>query len=122
MRLLFVLPTIVLTALGIAAVLGTNEMRIIFGHLLPSFLSHIIASLTLSIPGLILSETSLSFIGLGLRPPTISWGVLMKEAQNLIVVANAPWLLVPGLFIVVTVLSFNFMGDGLRDAADPYGR
>jgi peptide/nickel transport system permease protein len=85
-------------------------------------LSHIIASLTLSIPGLILSETGLSFIGLGLRPPTISWGVLMKEAQNLIVVAKAPWLLLPGLFIVVTVLSFNFMGDGLRDAADPYGR
>jgi peptide/nickel transport system permease protein len=105
-----------------AQLCGTREMRIIFRHLLPSFLSHIIASLTLSIPGLILSETSLSFIGLGLRPPTISWGVLMKEAQNLIVVANAPWLLIPGLFIVVTVLSFNFMGDGLRDAADPYGR
>jgi len=105
-----------------AQLCGTNEMRIIFRHLLPSFLSHIIASLTLSIPGLILSETSLSFIGLGLRPPTVSWGVLLKEAQNLIVVANAPWLLIPGLFIVVTVLSFNFMGDGLRDAADPYGR
>jgi peptide/nickel transport system permease protein len=101
---------------------GTSEMRIIFRHLLPSFLSHIIASLTLSIPGLILSETSLSFIGLGLRPPTISWGVLMKEAQNLVVVAKAPWLLAPGLFIVITVLSFNFMGDGLRDAADPYVR
>ena len=101
---------------------GATELRIIFRHLLPSFLSHIIASLTLSIPGLILSETALSFIGLGLRPPTISWGVLMKEAQNLIVVAKAPWLLVPGLFIVVTVLSFNFVGDGLRDAADPYGR
>ncbi len=101
---------------------GTGELRIIFRHLLPSFLSHIIASLTLSIPGLILSETALSFIGLGLRPPTISWGVLMKEAQNLVVVARAPWLLVPGLFIVVTVLSFNFMGDGLRDAADPYVR
>jgi peptide/nickel transport system permease protein len=101
---------------------GTSELRIIFRHLLPSFLSHIIASLTLSIPGLILSETSLSFIGLGLRPPTISWGVLMKEAQNLVVVAKAPWLLLPGLFIVITVLSFNFMGDGLRDAADPYVR
>ncbi len=101
---------------------GTSELRIILRHLLPSFLSHIIASLTLSIPGLILSETSLSFIGLGLRPPTISWGVLMKESQNLVVVAKAPWLLIPGLFIVVTVLSFNFMGDGLRDAADPYVR
>jgi peptide/nickel transport system permease protein len=101
---------------------GTTELRIIFRHLLPSFLSHIIASLTLSIPGLILSETSLSFIGLGLRPPTISWGVLMREAQNLVVVAKAPWLLTPGLLIVITVLSFNFMGDGLRDAADPYVR
>ncbi len=101
---------------------GTTELRIIFRHLLPSFLSHIIASLTLSIPGLILSETSLSFIGLGLRPPTISWGVLMREAQNLVVVAKAPWLLIPGLLIVITVLSFNFMGDGLRDAADPYVR
>ncbi|MFL7808828.1 MAG: ABC transporter permease [Anaerolineae bacterium] len=105
-----------------AQLCGTNELRIIFRHLLPSFLSYIIASLTLSIPGLILSETSLSFIGLGLRPPTISWGVLMREAQNLIVVAKAPWLLIPGLLIVVTVLSFNFMGDGLRDAADPYVR
>jgi peptide/nickel transport system permease protein len=105
-----------------AQLCGTSELRIIFRHLLPSFLSYIIASLTLSIPGLILSETSLSFIGLGLRPPTISWGVLMKEAQNLVVVAKAPWLLLPGLFIVVTVLSFNFMGDGLRDAADPYVR
>jgi peptide/nickel transport system permease protein len=105
-----------------AQLCGSSDMRIIFRHLLPSFLSHIIASLTLSIPGLILSETSLSFIGLGLRPPTISWGVLMKEAQNLIVVAKAPWLLFPGLLIVTTVLSFNFMGDGLRDAADPYVR
>jgi peptide/nickel transport system permease protein len=105
-----------------AKLCGNNELSIIFKHLLPSFLSHIIASLTLSIPGLILSETSLSFIGLGLRPPTISWGVLMKESQNLVVVAKAPWLLIPGLFIVVTVLSFNFMGDGLRDAADPYVR
>ncbi|MBN1641641.1 MAG: ABC transporter permease [Anaerolineae bacterium] len=105
-----------------AKLCGTTELRIIFRHLLPSFLSHIIASLTLSIPGLILSETSLSFIGLGLRPPTISWGVLMKEAQNLVVVAQAPWLLIPGILIVITVLSFNFMGDGLRDAADPYVR
>ena len=105
-----------------AQICGSSELRIVFRHLLPSFLSHIIASLTLSIPGLILSETSLSYLGLGLRPPTISWGVLMSEAQNLIVVALAPWLLIPGLFIVMTVLSFNFMGDGLRDAADPYSR
>jgi peptide/nickel transport system permease protein len=105
-----------------AQLCGSGELRIIFSHLLPSFLSYIIASLTLSIPGLILSETSLSFLGLGLRPPTISWGVLMSEAQNLVVVALAPWLLIPGIFIVLTVLSFNFMGDGLRDAADPYVR
>jgi len=105
-----------------AQLCGSSELRIIFKHLLPSFLSYIIASLTLSIPRLILSETSLSFLGLGLRPPTISWGVLMSEAQNLVVVALAPWLLIPGIFIVLTVLAFNFFGDGLRDAADPYVR
>ena len=77
-------------------------------------------SLTLTIPGMILGETSLSFLGLGLRPPTISWGVLLQEAQNLQTVALAPWLLIPAIFVVVAILSFNFMGDGLRDAADPY--
>jgi peptide/nickel transport system permease protein len=91
-------------------------------HMVPSFMSHIVASVTLSIPSMILSETSLSFLGLGLRPPTISWGVLLQEAQNISTVALYPWLLLPGLFVVVTVLAFNFLGDGLRDAADPYAR
>jgi peptide/nickel transport system permease protein len=88
----------------------------------PSFTSHIIASITLSVPGMILSETSLSFLGLGMRPPAISWGVLLQEAQNLASVALAPWLLVPGLAVVLAVLAFSFLGDGVRDAADPYSR
>jgi peptide/nickel transport system permease protein len=100
---------------------GTGELGIIFRHMLPSFLSHIIASTTLAIPSMILSETSLSFLGLGLRPPAISWGILLNEAQNLQTLANAPWLLIPGIFVIVTILGFNFLGDGLRDAADPYG-
>jgi peptide/nickel transport system permease protein len=99
---------------------GSNEMRIIWKHMVPSFTSHIIASLTLAIPGTILAETALSFLGLGLRPPVVSWGVLLQEAQNVRAVATAPWLLIPGLAVVVTVLSLNFLGDGLRDAADPY--
>lgn len=103
-----------------ARVSGADDSRIVFSHLVPSMLSHIIASITLNIPGMILSETSLSFLGLGLRPPTISWGVLLQEAQNVRTVALAPWLMYPGLFVIVTVLAFNFMGDGLRDAADPY--
>ena len=82
--------------------------------------SHIIASISLSIPGIILAETSLSFLGLGMRPPAISWGVLLKEAQNVRTVDQAPWLLLPGVFVVIAVLAFNFLGDGLRDAADPY--
>ena len=101
---------------------GAGEMRIIFKHLLPSFYSYVIARVTLSIPAMILGETSLSFIGLGLQPPTISWGVLLKESQSIPVLAHSPWLLIPGLFIVVTILAFNFVGDGLRDAADPYAR
>ncbi|MBV7327971.1 ABC transporter permease [Chloroflexi bacterium TSY] len=101
---------------------GTGEMRIIFRHMVPSFMSHIIATITLAIPAMILSETSLSFLGLGLRPPVISWGVLLQEAQNIQSVALAPWLLAPGLAVVVSVLSFNFLGDGLRDAADPYAQ
>jgi peptide/nickel transport system permease protein len=105
-----------------AALAGASEMRIIVRHMVPSFLSHIIASLTLSIPSMILSETALSFLGLGLRPPAISWGVLLQEAQNFRSVALAPWLLAPGAAVVITVLAFNFMGDGLRDAADPYAR
>jgi peptide/nickel transport system permease protein len=101
---------------------GSGEMRIILLHMVPSFLSHIIATITLSIPQMILAETSLSFLGLGLRPPVISWGVLLQEAQNVQTVALAPWLLLPGMAVVIVVLAFNFMGDGLRDAADPYSR
>ncbi|MEA4882535.1 MAG: ABC transporter permease [Clostridia bacterium] len=105
-----------------ARLAGASEFRIVFRHMAPSFLSHIIASITLSIPGMILGETSLSFLGLGLRPPVVSWGVLLQEAQNVRSVALAPWLLLPGLMVIVTVLAFNFLGDGLRDAADPYSR
>lgn len=103
-----------------ARLCGTGEIKIIFRHLVPSFLSHIITSATLAIPGMILGETSLSFLGLGLRPPTVSWGVLLQQAQNTQTVAMAPWLLIPGVFVIITVLAFNFVGDGLRDAADPY--
>jgi peptide/nickel transport system permease protein len=101
---------------------GASEGRIIVRHMTPSFMSHIIASLTLAVPSMILSETSLSFLGLGMRPPALSWGVLLREAQNLQAVALAPWLLAPGLLVVIVVLAFNFVGDGLRDAADPYAR
>lgn len=99
---------------------GAKEMRIIRRHMVPSFTSHIIAALTLAIPSMILAETSLSFLGLGLRPPVVSWGVLLKEAQNVRSIATAPWLLWPGVAVVVAVLALNFLGDGLRDAADPY--
>ncbi|MCC6453308.1 MAG: ABC transporter permease [Caldilineaceae bacterium] len=105
-----------------AALYGVSEIRIILRHMVPSFLSHIIASLTLAIPTMILSETALSFLGVGLRPPIVSWGVLLKEAQNVQSLQFAPWLFIPGAFVVVTVLAFNFMGDGLRDAADPYAQ
>jgi peptide/nickel transport system permease protein len=101
---------------------GSSEMRIILRHMLPSFLSYIIAAVTLNIPNMILSETGLSFIGLGLRPPAISWGVLLQEAMNLRSLALSPWVLTPGLAVVLSVLAFNFLGDGLRDAADPYAR
>ena len=103
-----------------ARLYGTNEIRIVFRHMLPSFLSHIIAATTLAIPGIIIAETSLSFLGLGLREPAISWGVLLFEAQTLQAVAEASWLLIPGIFVLIAVMAFNFMGDGLRDAADPY--
>lgn len=103
-----------------AQLMGARPARIIGRHLLPSFMSHLIASATLSIPGMILGETALSFLGLGLRPPITSWGVLLTEAQNINVVALYPWLLVPVIPVIVTVLAFNFLGDGLRDAADPY--
>ena len=103
-----------------ARLIGANHGRIIFRHLLPGFTSHIIVTLTLSVPGMILGETALSFLGLGLRPPVVSWGVMLQDCLNLQVVANYPWLLMPVIMIVMTVLSFNFLGDGLRDAADPY--
>lgn len=99
---------------------GASERKIMFQHMLPAFYSHIIASVTLAIPGMILAETSLSFLGLGLRPPIVSWGVLLQEAQNVRSVATAPWLLTPAIAVVVSVLALNFLGDGLRDAADPY--
>ena len=101
---------------------GSGEMRIILRHMLPSFLSYIIAALTLNIPNMILAETGLSFIGLGLRPPAISWGVLLQEAMNLRSLVLSPWVLTPGFAVVISVLAFNFVGDGLRDAADPYAR
>jgi peptide/nickel transport system permease protein len=101
---------------------GCNEKRIIFRHMLPSMTSHIIASVTLAIPHMILAETALSFLGLGLQPPIISWGVLLKEAQNIRSIAQAPWLFIPGGFVVIAVLALNFLGDGLRDAADPYAQ
>ena len=100
---------------------GASEGRIIFRHMLPSLTSHIIASLTLAIPLMILAETALSFLGLGLQPPAISWGVLLKEAQNIRSISQAPWLFIPGGFVVIAVLAFNFLGDGMRDSADPYG-
>jgi peptide/nickel transport system permease protein len=101
---------------------GSSEMRIIFRHMLPSFLSYIIAQMTLNIPNMILWETGLSFIGLGLRAPAISWGVLLQEAMNIQSLALSPWVLTPGFAVVISVLAFNFVGDGLRDAADPYAR
>jgi peptide/nickel transport system permease protein len=105
-----------------ARMAGSGESRIIFRHMLPSMYSHIIASVTLAIPGMILAETSLSFLGLGLKPPVVSWGVLLQEAQNLRTVALAPWNLAPAVPVVVAILTLNFLGDGLRDAADPYGK
>jgi len=99
---------------------GCGPVRIIFRHMLPSFLSHIIATISLAIPGMILAETALSYLGIGLRTPIVSWGVLLQEAQNVRTIASAPWLLLPGLAVVIAVLALNFLGDGLRDAADPY--
>ncbi len=104
-----------------AELLGCSKMRIIFRHMVPSFVSHIIAATTLAIPAMIISETSLSFLGVGLRPPAISWGVLLQDAQNIQALVISPWLLIPSLPVIIAVLAFNFMGDGIRDAADPYG-
>ena len=103
-----------------ARLMGARPSRIIGRHLLPGFMSHLIASATLSIPGMILGETALSFLGIGLRPPITSWGVLLNEAQNINVVALYPWLMLPVVPVIIVILSFNFFGDGLRDAADPY--
>ena len=103
-----------------ARLLGAGHGRILFRHLLPAFASHIIVTLTLTVPGMILGETSLSFLGLGLRPPVVSWGVMLQECMNVKAVIDYPWLLSPVLMLVFAVLCFNFVGDGLRDAADPY--
>ncbi|PON18516.1 hypothetical protein C2W62_07575 [Candidatus Entotheonella serta] len=104
-----------------AELAGASRMRIIFRHMVPSFMSHIIAATTLALPAIIIAETSLSFLGLGMRPPAISWGGLLQAAQQIQAVALTPWLLLPAIPVVVAVLPFNFLGDGLRDAADPYG-
>ncbi|WP_176086720.1 ABC transporter permease [Martelella sp. HB161492] len=105
-----------------ARLAGASEYRVITKHMLPAMTSYIIAAMTLAVPEMILGETALSFLGLGLRPPVVSWGVLLQDAQNLRSISLAPWLLAPGLAVVAVVLAFNFLGDGLRDAADPYGQ
>jgi peptide/nickel transport system permease protein len=105
-----------------ARLVGCSQLRTIFIHMVPSFMSHIIAATTLALPAMIISETALSFLGLGLRPPAISWGVLLQQAQNVQTVAISPWLMIPAIPVIVAVMAFNFLGDGLRDAADPYGR
>lgn len=104
-----------------ARVAGCSQSRIIFRHMAPSFASHIIAATTLALPAMIISETSLSFLGLGIRPPAISWGVLLQQAQNVQTIATTPWLLLAAVPVIIAILAFNFIGDGLRDAADPYG-
>jgi peptide/nickel transport system permease protein len=103
-----------------AELVGASMPRILFRHMLPSFTSHIIAAVTLAVPIMIISETTLSFLGLGLRPPAVSWGVLLQDAQNIQTLATAPWLLIAAIPVILAVLAFNFLGDGLRDAADPY--
>lgn len=103
-----------------AQLMGARTPRILLRHLIPGFISHLIASATITIPAMILGETALSFLGLGLRPPIVSWGVMLNEAQNMNVVALYPWLMFPVVPVILVILAFNFMGDGLRDAADPY--
>lgn len=103
-----------------AKLMGANDARVIFLHLVPGFMSHIIVSLSMTVPGMILGETGMSFLGLGLKPPTVSWGVMLQDCMSMQVVKNYPWLLLPTVFIILTVLCFNFVGDGMRDAADPY--
>ena len=99
---------------------GASHRRIVFIHMLPNAMSHIIVVATLAIPGMILAETALSFLGLGILPPAVSWGTLLQDAQTVSVVVKKPWLLFPGLFVIIAVLAYNFVGDGIRDAADPY--
>ena len=100
--------------------MGASDTRIIFRHLYPNSLSHIIVVLTLTVPTIILAEAFLSFLGIGIQEPLVSWGFLMKEANSLATLGSHPWILLPMIFIIVAVLGFNFLGDGLRDAADPY--
>lgn len=101
---------------------GASDWRIVTRHMVPSFTSHIIAAATLAVPGMILAETALSFLGLGLQAPIVSWGTLLQDAQNIRTLATAPWLLTPGICVIIIILALNFFGDGLRDAADPHGR
>jgi peptide/nickel transport system permease protein len=101
---------------------GCSSYRIVSKHMLPSFMSYLIVDLTVAFPAIILAETTLSFLGLGLREPIVSWGVLLFSAQNIRSIAHMPWLLIPGLFVVAIVIAFNFVGDGLRDAADPFSK
>ncbi|MFW6029688.1 MAG: ABC transporter permease [Halanaerobiales bacterium] len=103
-----------------ARAVGASEWYNIVYHLIPNFFSYVLVQLTLSIPAMIIGETALSFLGIGLRPPVVSWGVLLEQAQKMHVVAMQPWLMFPAIFVIITVLCFNFVGDGLRDAADPY--
>ena len=103
-----------------ARISNMSDLNIIVKHLLPSFASYLIVVLSLAVPGMILAETALSFLEIGIRPPAVSWGVLLQDAQNIRSLSQSPWLLIPGLFVIITVLAFNFLGDGLRDAADPY--
>ena len=103
-----------------ARLAGVSNIKIIFKHLVPGFMSYLIVSLTLGIPSMIIGETSMSFLGLGIQSPATSWGVLLKETQEVSAIASHPWCLIPLIFVVITVLAFNFLGDGMRDAADPY--
>jgi peptide/nickel transport system permease protein len=101
---------------------GAGSWFIITRHMIPNFMSYVIVSVTLAIPNMIIAETSLSFLGIGLRPPIVSWGVLLQAAQNLHSVVEYTWMLIPAIFVIVIVLAYNFAGDGLRDAADPFSR
>lgn len=105
-----------------ARAIGCTTIRVILRHLIPEFASYIIVAATLAIPGMILGETALSFLGIGLRPPVVSWGVLLQQAQNIAAVNTYPWLMLPAPFVILAVLAFNFVGDALRDAIDPYSQ